>query len=63
MMGDTYKAARVELARVYAHGPNAFWYMCTRCGGRGYTEEGYDITYADMRTLQTSYVCETCYER
>lgn len=46
--------------RVYAHGPNAFWYKCAGCGGKGYTEDGYDITYADLCTLPTQYTCETC---
>lgn len=48
--------------RVYAHGPNAFWYKCAQCGGKGYTEEGYDVTYADLcAPLPTKHVCEACY--
>lgn len=48
--------------RVYADGANAFWYECARCSGRGYTEEGYDVTYADLSVLPTAYTCETCVE-
>lgn len=48
--------------RVYAHGPNAFWYTCAQCGGRGYTEEGYDVTYVDLAIACGGYVCEACVE-
>lgn len=46
--------------RVYASGANAFWYKCVGCGGKGYTENGYDVTYTDLNLFPAGYTCEAC---
>jgi hypothetical protein len=57
----SFSVGQACYARVYASGPNAFWYKCAHCGGKGYTEDGYDVTYANLSIIPTVFICEACY--